>query len=158
MLFSWQLHHPVARNAVLLFSVAVPLFAVGYMLTYMHGRGRERFLLIAGAVLLTLGAATSLTGLQDVLLEPAHGAVTGSGNYAPRMAIDLVEAARRSAAKAMPLQHRLTRLSAEIEAGGVAAVKAASAGIGLRAGHPRAPLWSLPARQAERLAALAASS
>lgn len=88
----------------------------------------------------------------------AHGAITGSGNYAPSLVLELIDAARRSATKAMPLQHRLTELSSKIESGGVPAVKAASVGIGLSPGSPRAPLRAMPARRSSDLARLVSSS
>jgi dihydrodipicolinate synthase/N-acetylneuraminate lyase len=80
----------------------------------------------------------------------AHGAITGSVNYAARMVLDLVAAARRSPAAAMPLQRRLTELSARVEVHGVAGVKEAAALTGMRPGFARGPV-----RPIERKAAVA---
>lgn len=88
----------------------------------------------------------------------AHGAITGSGNYAPTLVQELVASARRSPTRAMPLQRRLAEMSAEIEKGGVADVKAASRGAGLNPGFPRPPLGSPTRGRARALEALAATA
>lgn len=70
----------------------------------------------------------------------AHGAITASANYAPRLVIDTVTAARRSARTAAPLQARLSAVAGAIERHGIPAVKYAASRTGLVAGLPRRPL------------------
>jgi dihydrodipicolinate synthase/N-acetylneuraminate lyase len=72
-----------------------------------------------------------------------YGAITASGNYLPRLLVDLVGAARRSPARAAHLQQRLTQVSAAVEGAGVPGVKVAAAAMGLHPGVPRSPLRPL---------------
>ena len=74
----------------------------------------------------------------------AHGAITASANYAPRLVRDTVLAARRSLRAAEALQSRLSVLSTAIETHGIPAVKYAAGRVGFSAGHSRAPLISPP--------------
>jgi dihydrodipicolinate synthase/N-acetylneuraminate lyase len=74
----------------------------------------------------------------------AHGAITASANFAPRLVRDLVTAAHRSIRSAADLQARLSRASAAIERFGIGGVKYAAKQIGLIPGHPRRPLQDAP--------------
>lgn len=99
--------------------------------------------IVAGApegFTLYVGSSPALT--QSVAVG-AVGGITSSANYAPELVGQVVAAARRSVKSALPLQRRLTRLSAAVEVHGVAGVKAAAAETGLRAGVPRPPLRPL---------------
>ncbi len=69
VLFSMNMESNVLKSIVLLFSVGVPLFAVGFVMTHMHGRRTEKILLITGSALLTLGAVTNILGLSGSLTE-----------------------------------------------------------------------------------------
>lgn len=99
----------------------------------------------------------SSQALSLAVAAGAYGAITGSGNYAPRLALDTLAAALRNPLRAADLQDRLSALSQQIEVLGVPGVKAAAQAAGMRPGHPRAPLASLPRREAARLAALLTS-
>lgn len=85
----------------------------------------------------------------------AFGAITASVNYAPILLSELVTTARRSVAKALPLQDRLTPPAAAIEGHGVPGVKAAARAAGIDGGRPRPPLKALAPKHSERLAAVA---
>ncbi len=79
----------------------------------------------------------------------AHGAITASANYAPRLVIEVVAAARKSVAKAADAQERLAGLSRLVDARGVAAVKLAAEVSGLRPGRTREPLQPLSGADAD---------
>jgi len=70
----------------------------------------------------------------------AHGAITASANYAPRLVRDTVTAARHSLRSAAPLQSRLSTVAATIEQHGIPAVKYAARRVGFAPGHSRDPL------------------
>jgi 4-hydroxy-tetrahydrodipicolinate synthase len=70
----------------------------------------------------------------------AHGAITASANYAPRLVRDTVTSALRSSRSAAPLQSRLSALAGEVERHGIPAVKFAARRVGFAPGHSRAPL------------------
>jgi len=88
------------------------------------------FTLFAGAT-----AAISLS-----VAGGAHGAITASANYAPRLVRDTVSAALRSLRAAGPLQSELSALASEIERHGIPAVKYAARRVGFAPGRSRAPL------------------
>jgi len=94
----------------------------------------DGFKLYAGA---TTAVSLSIAG-------GAHGAITASANYAPRLVRDTVIAARRSLRSAEALQTRLSILSTTIESHGTPAVKYAAGRVGFAAGHSRAPLTAPP--------------
>lgn len=98
------------------------------------------FALFAGAT-----AAVSLS-----IGVGAHGAITASANYAPRLVDDTVIAARRSARAAEPLQSTLSTLSTAVERYGIPAVKYAAGRAGFSPGYCRSPLVS-PAPDVKRL-------
>jgi dihydrodipicolinate synthase/N-acetylneuraminate lyase len=85
----------------------------------------------------------SSAALSQSVAAGAVGGITSSANYVPELVGSVVAAARRSFRTALPAQRRLTRLSAAVEAHGVAGVKAAAATVGLRPGVPRLPLRQL---------------
>ncbi|MEE9205365.1 MAG: dihydrodipicolinate synthase family protein [Acidimicrobiia bacterium] len=89
--------------------------------------------------------AGATTALSLSVAGGAHGAITASANYAPRLVRDTVIAARRSLRAAEPLQTRLSILSTAIESHGIPAVKYAAGRAGFASGHSRAPLASPPA-------------
>jgi 4-hydroxy-2-oxoglutarate aldolase len=86
------------------------------------------------------GSSRAVTGAMAV---GCFGAITGSGNYAPELILQLVAAAKDDPSKARKLQKRLSSLSAEVEAHGVPGVKAAARAAGLESGYPREPLTRL---------------
>lgn len=90
----------------------------------------DGFSLYAGAT-----AAVSLS-----IAAGAHGAITASANYAPRLLRATVTAARRSAKSAAPLQSTLGTAAAAIERHGIAAVKYAARRVGFAPGASRRPL------------------
>jgi 4-hydroxy-2-oxoglutarate aldolase len=90
--------------------------------------------------LLYSGSSRALTGAMAV---GCHGAITGSGNYAPQLVLATLEAARTEPATARRLQKRLSALSSSVEAHGVPGVKAAAKAAGLDPGYPREPLTRL---------------
>lgn len=90
--------------------------------------------------LLYSGSSRALTGAMAV---GCHGAITGSGNYAPQLVLETLEAARTEPATARRLQKRLSALSSSVEAHGVPGVKAAAKAAGLDPGYPREPLTRL---------------
>lgn len=89
----------------------------------------------------------SSKALAMCLAAGAHGAITASANYLPELVLNVVKAARRSPRSAGSLQSRLTRLSTAVEAHRVRGVKVAAELTGLRAGHLRKPLTTLPAKE-----------
>jgi dihydrodipicolinate synthase/N-acetylneuraminate lyase len=84
----------------------------------------------------------------------AHGAITASTNYMPERVLATLEAAGKQPAKARPLQHVISKISAAVEAHGIPGVKAAAAASGLHPGHPRLPLRSLGRKESARLRSL----
>ena len=72
-----------------------------------------------------------------------HGAITGSGNYAPELVLQTLAMAKENPSKARRLQKRLSSLSADVESLGVPGVKAAAKAAGLEPGYPREPLTRL---------------
>lgn len=87
------------------------------------------------------GASRALTGAMAV---GCHGAITGSGNYAPELVLETLARAKQDPAKARRLQKQLSRLSGHVDSLGVPGVKAAAKAAGLEPGYPRAPLTRLP--------------
>jgi PAS domain S-box-containing protein len=69
LLFSRQIDNAILRFAVILVSVAVPLFAGGNLLARYGGQGRARFLLLGGIVMLLIGAAASLSDVAETMAE-----------------------------------------------------------------------------------------
>jgi dihydrodipicolinate synthase/N-acetylneuraminate lyase len=92
----------------------------------------ESFLLYSGAS----------RALSAAIAVGCYGAITGSGNYLPRLVLDTLAAAPNPA-EARPLQRRLTRISGEVESHGIPGVHAAARAAGLDPGHPRLPLTRL---------------
>lgn len=82
----------------------------------------------------------SSKALTAAIAVGCHGAITGSGNYAPELVLETIETARQNPIEARKLQKRLSSLSADIETHGVPGVKAAAKAAGLDAGYPREPL------------------
>lgn len=83
------------------------------------------------------GASKALTAAIAV---GCHGAITGSGNYAPELVLETIAKARENPLEARQLQKRISAISADIEAHGVPGVKAAAKAAGLEPGFPREPL------------------
>ena len=69
LLFSRQIDNAILRFAVILVSVAVPLFAGGNLLARYGGQGRVRFLLLGGIVMLLIGAAARLSDVAETMAE-----------------------------------------------------------------------------------------
>jgi len=86
------------------------------------------------------GASRALTAAIAI---GCHGAITGSGNYAPELVLQTMAAARERPKKARRLQKRLSSLSADVESHGIPGVKAAAKAAGLESGYPREPLTRL---------------
>lgn len=86
------------------------------------------------------GSSRAVTAAMAV---GCFGAITGSGNYAPELLLQLVATAKDDPSNARKLQKRLSSLSSEVEAHGVPGVKAASRAAGLEPGYPREPLTRL---------------
>jgi 4-hydroxy-2-oxoglutarate aldolase len=93
-----------------------------------------------GDFVLYSGASKALTAAIAV---GCHGAITGSGNYAPDLVLKTMRTARADPAKARRDQKRLSSLSGDVEAHGVPGVKAAARAAGLEPGYPRQPLTRL---------------
>jgi dihydrodipicolinate synthase/N-acetylneuraminate lyase len=93
-----------------------------------------------GDFVLYSGASKALTAAIAV---GCHGAITGSGNYAPDLVLKTMKTARTDPAKARRDQKRLSSLSGDVEAHGVPGVKAAARAAGLEPGYPRQPLTRL---------------
>lgn len=90
--------------------------------------------------LLYSGSSKALTAAMAV---GCHGAITGSGNYLPRLVQETLRKAKSDPASARRLQKRLSSISADVEALGVPGVKAAAKAAGLEPGYPRLPLTRL---------------
>ncbi len=86
------------------------------------------------------GSSRALTAAMAI---GCHGAITGSGNYAPQLVLQTLATAKSDPSKARRLQKRLSAISADVEAHGVPGVKAAAKTAGLDPGHPREPLTRL---------------
>lgn len=82
----------------------------------------------------------SSKALTAAIAVGCHGAITGSGNYAPDLVLQTLAAARENPNEARELQRRLSALSSDIEGHGVPGVKAAAKAAGLEPGYPRLPL------------------
>lgn len=85
----------------------------------------------------------SSPALTAAIAIGCHGAITGSGNYAPQLVMQTLAAAKKSPASARRLQKRLSVLSSHVDAHGVPGVKAAAKAAGLEPGYPREPLTRL---------------
>lgn len=90
----------------------------------------DDFVVLTGAT-----AAVSLA-----IASGAHGAITASANYAPRLVRDTVVAARQSVKSSAVIQARLSKVATAIERHGIPAVKYAAGRTGLRPGETRRPL------------------
>ena len=86
------------------------------------------------------GASPALTAAMAI---GCHGAITGSGNYAPELVLQTMTAAKDDPRKARRLQKRLSSLSIDVESHGIPGVKAAAKAAGLEPGYPREPLTRL---------------
>jgi dihydrodipicolinate synthase/N-acetylneuraminate lyase len=95
---------------------------------------------MSSGFLLFSGASKALTGAMAV---GCYGAITGSGNYLPRLVQETLVKAKADPASARRLQKRLSSISADVEALGVPGVKAAAKAAGLEPGYPRLPLKRL---------------
>lgn len=93
-----------------------------------------------GSFILYSGSSKALTAAVAV---GCHGAITGSGNYAPELVLETLRRAKEDPATARSLQKRLSSLSGDVEAHGVPGVKAAARAAGLEPGYPRQPLTRL---------------
>ncbi len=69
VLFSNEFESAMMRFAVILLSVSVPLFASGNMLARRGGAATGKFVLLAGVLLLMIGAAASLSELPDTMAQ-----------------------------------------------------------------------------------------
>ncbi len=87
------------------------------------------------------GSSRALTAAMAV---GCHGAITGSGNYAPELVLTTLRTAKEDSTGARRHQKRLSTLSASVEAHGLPGVKAAAKAAGLEPGYPREPLTRLP--------------
>lgn len=90
--------------------------------------------------LLYSGSSRALTAAIAI---GCHGAITGSGNYVPRLVLDTLAKAKNDPASARRLQKRLSAISSDVEAHGIPGVKAATRAAGLESGYPRQPLQRL---------------
>jgi PAS domain S-box-containing protein len=72
VLFARQLDHLGLRGVVLLFSVAVPVFAGGNLLARYRTSRFERMLLVLGVLMLMAGAALTVSGITDDLLQESR--------------------------------------------------------------------------------------
>lgn len=86
------------------------------------------------------GSSRALTAAMAV---GCYGAITGSGNYLPRLVQEVLAKAKKDPKSARRLQKRLSSISAEIEGHGAPGVKAAAKAAGLEPGYPRLPLTRL---------------
>ena len=86
------------------------------------------------------GATKALTAAMAI---GCHGAITGSGNYLPRLVQETMKQAKESSQSARRLQKKLSAISADVESLGIPGVKAAARAAGLESGHPRLPLTRL---------------
>ncbi len=85
----------------------------------------------------------SSRALTAAIAVGCHGAITGSGNYLPRLVLETMDAAKESPEKARRLQKRLSAVTADVEVHGIPGVKAAAKAAGLDPGYPREPLTRL---------------
>lgn len=67
LIFSRELEDLVIRVIVVLMSVSVPLFAGGHLLARYRASRLERLILLAGVLMLILGAGYSVSGISDTL-------------------------------------------------------------------------------------------
>lgn len=82
----------------------------------------------------------SSRALTAAIAVGCHGAITGSGNYAPDLVLQIVKLAQENPHDARRYQKRLSSMSGDIESHGIPGVKAAAKAAGLEPGFPRAPL------------------
>lgn len=100
-----------------------------------------------GDFVLWSGSSQALT---LILTAGAHGSITGSGNYVPRLVLDTLNLAIENPVEARQLQEKLSAISQIVESRGIPAVKVASKVAGLEPGIPRAPLVP-PSEDIQRL-------
>lgn len=103
----------------------------------------------ADGFLLYTGATRSIT---FCIAAGAYGAITASSNYLAPMVLDVIAKARRSPRSALEAQTELTRIASAVEAYRIPGVKAAAELVGLKPGHPRAPLTRLGVRARKKIA------
>ncbi|MCC6698161.1 MAG: PAS domain S-box protein [Candidatus Hydrogenedentes bacterium] len=65
VLFAQQLPNPILQTIVIVLSVGMPLFAVGILMTRIHGTGYQRIFLLGGGVLLVAGALATVAGIPE---------------------------------------------------------------------------------------------
>ena len=70
LLFSRQLEDPILRGTVVLLCIGVPLFLGGNLLGRIRSDGLQRYLLIVGMMLLTLGAVATVSGYPQDFGQP----------------------------------------------------------------------------------------
>ncbi len=105
-------------------------------------------LTVDGFVLMT----GSSKAVRLCIAAGAHGAITASSNYLPKLAGRVVTAARRNLRTAGELQAKLTSISTAVEAHRVPGVKAGAGMTGLRPGHLRKPLRPVPPKDKRAIA------
>lgn len=69
VLFSLQLEDPWLKGTVVLLSLAIPLFVAGNLLARFHGDELQRILLMAGIATLVVGAAVTVSGHTESLVD-----------------------------------------------------------------------------------------
>lgn len=73
VLFAHGLDHaPVLRGVTILLSVTAPLFSAGYILAHLRREGPDRVLLVAGIIMLMVGALVTVSGLSDTLVQAEY--------------------------------------------------------------------------------------
>jgi 4-hydroxy-2-oxoglutarate aldolase len=96
----------------------------------------------------------SSKALTAAIAVGCDGAITGSGNYLPKLVLETLATAKESPARARKLQKRLSSISGKVEAHGLPGVKAAARAAGLDPGYPRQPLTRLAKGPATDIAKL----
>lgn len=69
VLFSSQLEPGVLQTTMILVSVSVPLFVAGFILARLRRSRSERWMLVAGVLMLVLGALVSVSGYAGALFS-----------------------------------------------------------------------------------------
>lgn len=72
VLFSSQLEDTVLQTIVVLLCLAIPLFIGGNLLARVYSDGLQRFLLMGGMAMLTIGAMATVSGLSDSLVDSEY--------------------------------------------------------------------------------------
>ena len=72
ILFSRRWDDPVLHRITLLLSVALPVFGIGNFLARLHVTGLQKFLLVAGVLILIVGGMATVADFPGTFIDSAR--------------------------------------------------------------------------------------